>query len=173
MRRVLISASAMAVTVVVAYPSTGSAEMSFGLMPIADKKQTLTFNDHTRCVMKTWVTRSGNVAKANGRFLCTHPQKKPIKPLKVRMKTYAGSWLGPRGPMSVLTCRSTYCNAAEATYDAVKSDQRATSNLILDIYYPRNAAFFLPPPFCEAVKDPEGKGPPGYRLTCAIQAREN
>jgi hypothetical protein len=167
----LVCAGAAAMAVALAYPSTGSAEWSFGLMPIADKKQTLTFNDHTRCVMRTWVTRSGGTAKSNGRFICSHPQKKAIRPLKVRMKTFAGAWLGTRGPMSIKTCKSTYCDAAEATYTGLKSNQRATSNLILDIYYPRNAAFFLPPPFCEAVKDPEGKGPPGYRITCAIQAR--
>lgn len=171
MRRVLVCAGISAIAVALAYPSTGSAEWSFGLMPVSNDKVQITFNEGTQCSFSARVSRAGRVAKSNGRYVCKHPQKKPVRPIRVRIKNRAGRWpLGTYGPMTTKTCTTLTCEATEATYD-VASNNRATANLIFDIYYSRSAGFFVPPPGCEYVKDPQGKAPPGHRITCAIQAR--
>jgi hypothetical protein len=170
MRKFLLGAGLLAVAGL-AYPSAGVAEFSYGIVPVSNNKQLLQFSDGTKCGLNVSVSKAGSTAKSNGRYYCWNT-KAPLKPLKIRMKNFAGGWLsGRQGAMNFTTCKTHACSAKEATYSGLPSGQMATSTVIFDVYYPRSHGFGLPPMSCEYVKDPEGKGPPGHRITCALQAR--
>lgn len=176
MRKMLIGTGVLAVAAGMTFPAISGAEFSYGIAQVSSKDLLVTFNDDTKCGLHVRVARSGSQAKSNASYYCYDGKtKQPLKKgIRIKMVNAAGEWLKfDRGKetRTYRTCKTSSCNAPEATLNNVKSNARVTGNAIFHIYYTRNAAFLAPVPGCEYVKDPEGKGPPGYRMTCAIQAR--
>ena len=174
MRKMLLGAVLLS-TVALAFPATGGAEFSYGVAQVSFKDLLVTFNDDTKCGLHVSSYKQGSQAKSDARYYCYNAKKRPMKGLRVKMVNAAGEWLQfDRGKetKTYRTCKSYECSAPTATLNNVKSNARVTGNAVFHIYYGRQAAFFFAlPPGCEYVQDPEGKGPPGHRVTCAIQSR--
>lgn len=169
MRKTLVSLGVLigALTLV-----PGSQAVINGLAPVAPERGQVHFPDGTRCYLKAVVTKAAAQATATGRYDCYNGRRAISPRLDVRIKTLAGIHLGHQGRIKSTVCaRGARACAADSATAAVPANARASGTAIFEIIYPRNAAFFLPPPYCEYVRDVRGLGPPGWRLDCVVQDR--